>query len=100
MRFSSAHKCAILTARRGQAGRDALREMRRSFATAYRELRPQAFGEWLREREEQRERVRPTADRWQRHEQTVTRDRHERGASGDFSRADEVAQSSWMGPER
>ena len=30
--------------------------MRRSAASAYRELRPQAFGEWLREREVVRDR--------------------------------------------
>jgi len=36
-----------------EARRDALREMRKSITNAYRELRPQAFGEWLQDRAEE-----------------------------------------------
>jgi hypothetical protein len=40
------------------AGRDALRAMRKVVATTYRDLKPQAFGEWLHDHEEARERMR------------------------------------------
>lgn len=58
-----------------EAGRNALRDMRSAVAAAYRELRPQPFGEWQREREEQRERggssARPPG---QSHEQEQARE--------------------------
>lgn len=34
-----------------EAGRDAQRAMRTEIVSAYRESRPRAFGEWMRERE-------------------------------------------------
>lgn len=54
-----------------EARRDSLREMRKSITNAYRELRPQAFGEWLQDREERRERA---SSRAQRQEQSVERE--------------------------
>ncbi len=74
------------------ASRDALRVMRTTVIAVYRELRPQPFGEWLHEREELRERVRPSVDRREEQEQTVRRER------GEFSRAEEMSQS--QGPQR
>ena len=74
------------------AGRDALRAMRTAMIAAYRELRPQPFGEWLQEREERRERVRPSVDRQQ--EQAVHRDRRERTMTGVFSQAEEMSQGT------
>lgn len=52
-----------------EAGRHALKQMRRSVTAAYRELRPQPFGEWLQEREERREQARPAAERHQERRQ-------------------------------
>ena len=37
-----------------EAGRQALSDMQTAVTTAYRELRPRPFGEWLQEREERR----------------------------------------------
>ncbi|MHB8363435.1 MAG: hypothetical protein ACYDEK_02525 [Vulcanimicrobiaceae bacterium] len=73
------------------ASRDALRVMRTAMIAAYRELRPQPFGEWLQEREEQRERVRPSVDQREGHEQTVQR---ERAMGGEFARAEEMSEMS------
>jgi ATP-dependent exoDNAse (exonuclease V) alpha subunit len=76
------------------AGRDALRAMRSAVTAAYRELRPQPFGDWLREREERRERVRPPVDRREEQEQAVHRER------GEFSRAEDMSQSQGLQRER
>lgn len=40
------------------AQRDALRSMRKAVASIYRNMKPQAFGDWLEEREELRDRIR------------------------------------------
>jgi hypothetical protein len=80
--------------------REALREMRTAVIAAYRQLRPQPFGEWLQEREERREQVRPSVDRREEQEQTVHRERRERAAGGEFSRAEEVAQGQGLQRER
>jgi hypothetical protein len=80
-----------------EAGRDALRKMRTTVAAAYQELRPQAFGAWLQEREQRRQRVRPSVDRPKAQEQTIQR---ERTTSGDFSRLDEASQSHGLQRER
>lgn len=82
------------------AGRDALRGMRTAMIAAYRELRPQPFGEWLKEREERRERVRPSVDRREEQEQTVHRERRERTTSGEFSRAEEMSHGEGLHRER
>jgi ATP-dependent exoDNAse (exonuclease V) alpha subunit len=76
-----------------EAGRDALRAMRTAVIAAYRELRPQPFDEWLQEREERRERVRPTVDRREEQERTVHR---ERAMGGEFSRADEMPEGQGL----
>ena len=82
------------------AGRDALRAMRTTVIAAYRELRPQPFGEWLRDREERRERSRPSVDRREGQEQTIQRDRREQSVSGEFSRAERMAQDPGLSRER
>lgn len=73
-----------------EAGRDALRAMRTAVTTAYRELRPQPFGEWLQEREEGRERARPSVDRREEQEQAVHRER------GEFSQAEEMSHGQGL----
>jgi len=83
-----------------EAGRDALRAMRTAVTAAYRELRPQPFGEWLQEREERREQARPSVDRREEREQTVHRERRERTMSGEFSRAEEMSQGEGLHRER
>ncbi len=80
-----------------EAGRDALREMRTEVIAAYRELRPQPFGEWLQEREERRDQVRPSVDRREEQGPTVHR---ERAMSGEFSRAEETSQGLGLHRER
>lgn len=84
-----------------EAGRDALREMRRSIARAYHELRPQPFGEWLQEREDWRERMWSAGDR--HHERRYEQEQcHERtsGWRREFSRAEEASQGQGLGHER
>jgi LmbE family N-acetylglucosaminyl deacetylase len=81
-----------------EAGRDALRTMRTKVTRAYRELRPQPFGEWLREWEEGREQARSCADRREGQEQTIRRER--RSAGGEFSRAEGLGQSQGRWRER
>jgi hypothetical protein len=83
-----------------EAGRDALRAMRTAMTAAYRELRPQPFGEWLHEREERRERVRPSVDRREEQEQTIHRERRERALGGEFSQAEEMSQGQGFDRER
>ena len=85
---------ALSIEERLEAGRDALREMRRSVTAAYRELRPQPFGEWLQDREEPRERAGPWA---QRPEQSVER---EQTMERSFVRAEELVQSGGPDLER
>jgi hypothetical protein len=74
------------------ACRQALRTMRKAVVTIYRELKPQAFGDWLQEREELRERARGaqerSQDQAQRHEQgqELRRDQHDRP----FTRAEQA----------
>lgn len=80
-----------------EAGRDALRDMRTAVTTAYRELRPQPFGDWLQEREERRNRVRPSADHPETQEQTIYQ---ERSVGGEFTRAEESSQSVGLQRER
>ncbi len=81
-----------------EAGRDALRTMRTKVTRAYRELRPQPFGEWLREWEEGREQARSCADRREGQEQTIRRER--RSAGGEFSRAEGLGQCQGRWRER
>ncbi len=75
------------------AGRDALRAMRIAVTAAYRDLRPQPFGDWLQEREERRDYVRPSVNRTEAHEQTV---RMERAMGGEFSQAEEMSQGQGL----
>lgn len=88
---------ALSMEERLEAGRDALRDMRTAITAAYRELRAQPFGEWLQEREERRERMRPPVDRRETQEQTIHR---KRAMSGEFSRAEEASQSQGLQRER
>ena len=83
-----------------EAGRDALCAMRTAVTAAYRELRPQPFGEWLQEREERRERARPSVDRREEQEQAIHRERGERGLGGEFSQAEEMSQGQGLDRER
>jgi hypothetical protein len=76
------------------AGRAALREMRRSVTQAYRELSPQPFGEWLREREERLARAEGSNERFR---WTDRGQKHERQ---DFWRAQSVARESNVTLER
>lgn len=87
----------ILIEDRLEAGRDALRAMRTAVTAAYRELRPQPFGEWFQEREARRERVRPSVTRTEAQEQTV---RRERAMGGEFSQAEEMSQGRGLHRER
>lgn len=77
-----------------EAGRDSLRAMRTAVTAAYRELRPQPFGDWLQEREERRERVRPFVFRREEQEQTIHRERCE------FSQAEGLAEEAGLGHGR
>jgi hypothetical protein len=84
-----------------EAGRGALRAMRTAVTAAYRELRPQPFGEWLHEREERRERVRPSVDRREEQEQTIHRERRERAmGGGEFTQVEEMSQGQGLDRER
>ncbi len=74
------------------AGRDALREMRIAMTRSYRDLRPQTYGEWLQEREERRERARPTVD----HHQEQRQERH----FGQFSQAEDLSQGEGLTRDR
>lgn len=78
---------ALSIEKRLEAGRDALREMRRSVTTAYREFRPQPFGEWLQDREERRE---GASSRAQTQGQSVER---EQARERSFVRAEELVQT-------
>jgi len=63
------------------ARREALRSMRKNVAAIYRELRPQAFGEWLQEREDSRDRARGSSERSQeraQYREHAQEPRHER----------------------
>ena len=76
------------------ARREALRLMRKSVAAIYRELRPQAFGEWLQEREDSRDRARRSHER--SHERAQYREhaqepRHER-SDQPFTNAERTSQ--------
>lgn len=75
------------------AGRDALRERRRSITAIYRDLKPQSFGEWLREWEQVRERERcrtRATGQDQRREQPLE---HSRGPhAGSFSKAERTTR--------
>jgi hypothetical protein len=97
-------KSSMSIEERLEAGRDALRAMRKSVTVAYRELRPQAFGEWLQEREENRERIRATgANRHERQqEQSREQNQHAQrhGERGDFSRAETLARQAEIERER
>ncbi len=74
--------------KRLEARRDSLREMRKSITKAYRELRPQAFGEWLQDREVWRERA---SSRNQHQEQSAER---EQAREQSFVLASELTQSA------
>lgn len=80
-----------------EAGRDALRKMRTAVAAAYQELRPQPFGAWLQEREQRRERLRPSIDGPQTQQQTIQR---EWTLGGEFSRLEEASQGRGLQRER
>lgn len=80
-----------------EAGRDALREMRRSIAQAYHELRPRPFGEWLQEREDRQEGMSAAGER--RYERERWHDRTT-GWRGEFSRAEEASQDQGVSHER
>jgi len=81
---------ALSIEERLEAGRDALREMRRSVTAAYRELRPQPFGEWLQEREGRRGSASSSAQ-WQ--EQSVKR---EQARERSFVQAEELVRSQGL----
>jgi hypothetical protein len=74
------------------AGRQALRSMRKAVVTICRELKPQSFGDWLQERDELREQARQHSERShsqaQRRErgQGAGQDRHDRS----FTRAEQA----------
>jgi hypothetical protein len=69
------------------ARRDALRDMRSAVTAAYRELRPQPFGEWLQDREERHLHSRPST---RKQERSVKR---EQSQEQSFARAEQLAQS-------
>ena len=84
------------------AGREALRSMRRSIAAVYRELKPQPFGEWIQEREAARQRV-TRANPQQAHERTQTQEQkseRDQDRSGPFTRATELSASAERQIER
>jgi hypothetical protein len=66
--------------------REALREMRSAITAAYRELRPQPFGEWLQNREERHIHPRPST---RQQERSVKR---EQSRDQSFARAEQLAQ--------
>jgi hypothetical protein len=67
--------------------REALREMRSAITAAYREFRPQPFGEWLQDRGERHVRSRPSA---RQQERSVKR---EQSRKQSFARAAQLTQS-------
>jgi hypothetical protein len=76
------------------ARREALRSMRKNVAAIYRELRPQAFGEWLQEREDSRDRARGSRERSQERAQNrehAQEPRHER-SDQPFANAERTLQ--------
>jgi ATP-dependent exoDNAse (exonuclease V) alpha subunit len=70
--------------------RQALREIRSTITAAYRELRPQPFGEWLQDREERHVHSRPST---RQQERSVKR---EQSREQSFARADQLAQSEHL----
>ncbi len=82
------------------AGREALRAMRTAMIAAYWGLHPQPFGEWLQEREERRERVRPSVDRREEQEQAIHRERRARAAGCEFSQVEEMSQGQGLRREQ
>lgn len=84
------------------ARREALRSMRKSVAAIYRELRPQAFGEWLQEREDSRDRARQSRERSQeraQYREHAQEPRHER-SDQPFTSAERTSQDLGRRMER
>lgn len=85
------------------ANRDALGLMRKAVASVYREAVPQAFGEWLREREEARDHVREAHAGRSQHEGQRQEQGHERGNGrfdGPFTHAGRSTGERSRGLER
>lgn len=85
-----------------EASKDALRAMRSSVLSIYREHKPQPFGEWLAERQARREQVRRQRDRdqEQRQEHDRGRERHRERGDGEFSRAEALLREDGPSLER
>ena len=76
------------------ARREALRSMRKNVAAIYRELKPQAFGEWLQEREDLGDRARWSRERSQeraQYREHAQEPRHER-SDQPFTNAERTSQ--------
>ena len=95
-------KSTLSVEERLDANRQALRDMRRSVATIYRQLEPQPFAQWLHEREQLQEQARSA--RRQGHEQSQRREQsrsqHHDRAEGAFSHAERTSQQSLRHMER
>jgi hypothetical protein len=80
------------------ARREALRSMRKTLAIIYREIRPQAFGDWLKERETLRHQTTHSHRERQDHVHSQSRG-HERGERS-FRHAEQTATNVRAGIER
>lgn len=84
-----------------ETGKEALRHMRGAILSVYRELKPQAFGEWLEQRQEHRERVREQHVRSQDREYEQERSQSRERTRGEFSLAEQrEEQDAGIGRER
>ena len=97
-------KATLSVEERLDSSRQALRQLRREIAAVYRHLKPQPFGQWLQERDEVRQRTRPTSDRHyelhqQRYEQNQALDRAAM-RRGEFTQAEEASQRTGLRRER
>ncbi len=78
------------------AGREALRSMRRSIASVYRDLRPQPFAEWLRDRELSRDRAAQVGEEKERRQAQRQRREHESRFDSLVELEPDLRDSRWI----
>jgi hypothetical protein len=88
--------------RKLESHRQVLRSMRTAIIAAYREAQPQPFAEWLREREDQRDRIRVERGRVRRPDLRIDRTQEQLRylSHGPFSRAETMTEESTQRIER
>jgi len=93
----------LSTEERLDKSRDALRAMRKDIATAYSDLKPQQFGEWLQTRNEGRDRVwEAHMDRSRQEDQSQEQEPEQRAGrlEGQFAHAERSTGEQSRGLER